>query len=230
MTKVFAAVAALLLSSVPATAQEKITVSRTSDGYLMRVEDRLGASTRLLPSVPRMMEDFVAGAIRPGSSSNFLTSVSASRDLFPVATVDSVADGLERLAFTHPDEQVTRAAVYSLGFLGDGKGSLRRGNVARLIRIYRAADYRRRSAVVDVLGRAGERGAAAAFLRSVAVGDTIGPDRRLPEQAVFSLSLLGPEGVATLRELHERGLVKESGARMLLGGLSRQGFDSRRKP
>jgi hypothetical protein len=230
MTKVFAAAAALLLASVPAAAQEKITVSRAPDGYLIRVEDRLGVRTRLLPSVPRMLEDFVAGSVSPGSSSSFLTSVSASRDLFPAATVDSVAAGLERLALTHPDEHVTRAAVYSLGFLGDGKGSLRSGNVARLIRIYRATDYPRRAAVVGVLGRAGERGAAAAFLRSVAVGDTAGPDGRLPKQAVFSLSILGPEGVATLRELHQRGLVKEQDARMLLGGLSRQGFDSRRKP
>ncbi|HYW06703.1 MAG TPA: hypothetical protein VE913_07095 [Longimicrobium sp.] len=229
MTKVFAAVAALLLSSVPATAQEKVTVSRTSDGYLMRTEDRFGVRTSTIPSVPLILKQFVD---ETGSSSGMhhLTAVTAFRDLFPVATVDSVADGLERLAFTHPDDQVRGAAVYSLGFLRDGKALLRGGNVARLIRIYRAADYRRRSAVVDVLGRAGERGAAAAFLRSVAVGDTIGPDRRLPEQAVYSLSLLGPEGVATLRELHERGLVKESGARMLLGGLSRQGFDSRRKP
>jgi hypothetical protein len=229
MTKVLAAVAALLLSSVPAAAQVKITVSRAPAGYVMRVEDRIGVSTSTIPSVPLMLEDFVEKT-RPGSGMNYLSAVTAHRDLFPAATVDSVADGLERLALTHPDEQVGVASLYSLGSLGDAKGSLRVGNVARLVRIYRATDHRRRSAVVAVLGRAGESRAAATFLRSVAVGDATDPDGRLAAGAVFSLSVLGPDGVATLRDLHQRGLVKEPDARMMLGGLARQGYDSRRKP
>lgn len=169
------------------------------------------------PSVRQMLAHFEQ--VQRGTSRGSLGAISAvltRPDSFPPAMVDSLLDGLQRLATTSDHPQVQNGALSWLA--GAGRESQENpipGVVERLEAVYeQACSPVVRKAAVRQLGSQAERTEAVQVLRVIATQDS--SRQRAPEaanEAVWGLTHLGPEGQSALREIHSRGLVRERTAR-----------------
>ncbi len=148
---------------------------------------------------------------------------------------------LEREALAAFDPHARSRAVAEIHFRYGRKqagATPRAGVVARLARIYRAADPVLRAQIVQLMAAAAELGPAAAFLARVAEeqappspkprpgiilvdDDMIGP---IQFQAITTLPGLGPDGERALRALHARKRVTEARSRRFLDQLAASGF------
>jgi hypothetical protein len=128
--------------------------------------------------------------------------------------LDSVLDGLEKLALTAESEFVRGSAAASLASAGTADNPL--PNVLeRIIAVYRRADdplVRRM-----ILGRMNiqkDRSRAIAFLRTVATESSANEDYEDASwEAVSMLNLMGSEGRAVLIDLRDKGALRTPKAR-----------------
>jgi hypothetical protein len=234
--RVIWAVCATMFWTVPVLAQQTATVERVADGYVFRTRDRFpngttGTGELRLPSVPGLLQGFVADAKNPSphNERNDLTVLS-HRGLFPRATVDSLLAGYEALAVDPTqDARVASAAIVAIGTAGSSQEAHPMpGQTARLLRIYRAAgDRARRYGVVSQLGNATDRPAAVAFLRGIATLPPSDETDQLAVASIRSLALLGDEGAAALRELHRTDAVRVPEARFAVEAFARRGYRAR---
>jgi hypothetical protein len=232
MKRILAATFLGALTATPVIAQQT-RVERVRDGYIVHTRQNLPDGTssiaeERIPSVPGLLRDFAARAKNPAagrSGSSADLTVLAHRELFPLATVDSLLAGYEAFASDPAqDRRVAQRAIVSISMAG----SIRErnpvpGQTARLLRIYRAGDTARRFAVVSSLGYASDdRATVAAFLRGVATLPANAETEQLVVAAIRSLALLGEEGPAILRELYRSGAVSDPEGRFVLQAFAQQ--------
>jgi hypothetical protein len=146
----------------------------------------------------------------------------------PVAKVDSVLDGLERLALGSAVATVRRSATSTLGLAGYKQLPDRvEGIVLRLEGLYHAsADGVVRTIIVAGMDRQGETGAAIDFLKRAAQdsrpGDSDDPPARW---AVETLARMDTEEArAVLHELHTAGAAQHPAARGYLRYIASRGY------
>jgi hypothetical protein len=132
------------------------------------------------------------------------------------SAADSVADGLEGLALGSGSPAVRHAAATWLSLAGEETvRAPAPGTVQRMEAVYRKTDDAVvRSILVGRMDRMAERQAALNFLRRVAVQATDEADfEGAPWHAVSALARMGSPGLAVLRELSSRGLLRDETAR-----------------
>ncbi len=144
--------------------------------------------------------------------------------------VDSILDGLERLALTSDNQRVRIAAAIWLGTPGE-MDPPRPGIVDRLSRVYRTCDDQAvRRALVGPAFSQRDTAAALQFLEMVARDDRPedrGSDEPPARGAVQYLARLGPRGRAVLERLQREGGVKNPVARANLNYLAKGDFQPR---
>lgn len=183
----------------------------------------LSAQTEL-PSVSAMLEAFEAGAERgltfPSPDDPVGSGVVGTLtqpDRFPAARVDSIQDGLERLASdavgSATRSQATRILSITARFADDDSAV---EAVRRLDRIYRRAHARGDLGVQRIIlltmPQQPAQDEALAFLESVGAED----DRTQALMALTGLSQMGPRGVEALNRLDSAGSVANPSAREAL--------------
>lgn len=156
------------------------------------------------------------------------------------ARKDSLLDRLERLVDTSPDKHVRSTAAQWVAFAGEA------GRVApplpgimrRLERIYRRRGNNQdpgvRISILSSLPLQGERGAAAALLRTIAsqpdtTNDATGPEGYLSvgdprTEALAGLSQMGQEGRAVLQAMYRSGQAASPQSRITLEHMAQRGF------
>jgi hypothetical protein len=155
------------------------------------------------------------------------------------ARKDSLLEGLELLALTSDNREVREVAaerIAEAGELGRNVPPVP-GIWPRLARIYRSnTAWLVRSAILDHSPMLAERGAALAFLRSVAAEeDTTTPsvvegyfgygDLRI--WALDRIAEMGEDGRAVLQAMHRSGEVRSPQARWTLDAMAQRGFPVR---
>jgi hypothetical protein len=130
---------------------------------------------------------------------------------YPRARVDSVIDGLEKLALSVESELVRTEAAGALGMAGSAKKALP-GVFNRELRVYRNSTSRTvRAMIVHHMWDQSERDRAIAFLKSIAVQDSDREDfSGAPFLASMSLSEMGADGRSALAELGEKRLLRDA--------------------
>lgn len=220
------AACALALFSSPLHAQSGERVVRIRTGY--RIERPAPARPRELPSADGMVSSFEA--MRPDSSAGLqrgtMLEVFRRAALFPRPTVDSLLDGLETIAASHPRQFNRDLAVAYLANAGSSTGHPPiPGAMRRLHRAYAKADAGTRFQIVRWMPEMAERSEAVAFLRRLAGQTERSEDfHQAPREAVHALARLGAEGSAALREMHRARAVTHPDARAALEGLARNDF------
>jgi hypothetical protein len=212
----FAALA--VTSAAPARAQ----VPQPNPAYTVRVDSVLS----------RLKHDIWAGANNIGMS----WVIRNLRNPVPKPRVDSLLNGLERLALTDGDERVRQAA--SSLFLMAGEQDTPHpvlGLVPRIGRIYRAnpAGGIVRFTIRHHMPLQADRRAAATLLRSIAaeLGSNPGPDvddmgnPRI--EALAGLRQMGAEGRAALQAMHRSGEARAPRVRTILREMAQAGFPVR---
>jgi hypothetical protein len=144
---------------------------------------------------------------------------------YPRADVESLLRGLEELALTGEPPRLRAEAAVRLSVPGSSRRSYPLpGTFARLERVYRGTkDPLVRSVVVSAMSDLAEQREAVAFLERLATkqeGDFAGVAGR----AMASLLMLGDEGRATLRRMHESGAVHDQEAKADLAILAKNGY------
>lgn len=129
---------------------------------------------------------------------------------YPRVRVDSVIDGLERLALTAESEDVARSAAAAVASAGATKRGMS-GILDRTLRIYKhSSSLRVRATIVHFMRDQGDRDRAIAFLRSVAAQDSEQQDfDGAPFLAAMALSEMGVEGRSVLSELRQKRLLRD---------------------
>jgi len=95
---------------------------------------------------------------------------------------------------------------------------------SRLMRIYRTSEEALvRIMVISAIGDLAVRSRAAAFLEGVVARDPLGYNRE-PGEAVRSLVMMGDEGRAVLKRLHQSGAVQHPRTRYSLALLAQRGY------
>jgi hypothetical protein len=146
---------------------------------------------------------------------------------YPAADLAVFQQGLEQLALTSDSPRLRTSSTFSLSQLGSrGRPHPVAGTMERLERIYqRSTDPAVRSMVVVSLYDVSERPEALAFLERVAKQAPGNQDfPGAASRALGSLVLMGDEGRAVLRRLHQTGAVRDADARLELDNLAKRGF------
>ncbi len=107
----------------------------------------------------RFIRDFGGDGALPPSAGSDIAGVLLSRAEYPVASLDAVIDGLEKIALGQGPPQLRQSAVSYLAMSGS-RGALhpRRGTTARLMQIYQRSSHPWvRAAVVSRLARSAEQ-------------------------------------------------------------------------
>ncbi len=172
------------------------------------------------PSARQMLDHFdrvSRGELR--GNLNAMATVFNEPETFRPAVVDSLLDGLQERAISEGNAQVQIAALGWLASAGRGSVHAPIPGVARRLAVVheRASSVQVRRSAVRHLGSLGEQREAAQSLRAIAMQDSA--RERAPgaaHDAVWALTHLGRPGGDVLRELHARGLVRESRARTAL--------------
>lgn len=230
------ATAAGVLACVPVSAQPTTEVIRTPSGWtISRPGSTPGSFMRIdVGPVPVLLARFDRDHQGANIPVLVVGSVLTHADRLPVAMIDSVLDGLQRLALTSPRREVRTDAVGLLAFAGQHwpkPRSPRAGN--RLAAIYRGtSDTGLQALLVGMsLPHLAEPGPALPILRDVAMQAESRQD--FPEASVWaveSLARMGDPGRAVLRDLHRRGAVRSAAARSRLDALARTGFREPPRP
>lgn len=219
-----------VFACVPLSAQATPEVFRTPTGWTIRYPGSTpGSYTGVdVPAVPVMLARLDSDHPGPSGPAAGIGAVLRHADRLPVAMIDSVLDGLQRLALTSPRPEVRTHAVGLLATAGKHwpkARSLQAGN--RLAAIYRGTSDPDLKALLVGLSLAwlAEPGPALPVLRDVATQAESRQD--FPEASVWaveSLARMGDPGRAVLRDLHRRGAVRSVAARSRLDALARTGF------
>lgn len=144
--------------------------------------------------------------------------------------VDSILDGLERLALTSDNLSVRTSAAIWLGTPGETDPPMP-GIVVRLERVYRSSeDFAVRRALLTPAMWQRDTAAAVSFLELVARDDR--PEDRVSDEpppliAVQHLADLGPRGRVVLERLNQEGSVKNRRARVQLDWLAKRDYRMR---
>jgi hypothetical protein len=228
--------AAGVLACVPLSAQPTTEVIRTPSGWtILSPGSTPGSFMRIdVGPVPVLLARFDRDHEGANIPVLVLGSVLGHADRLPVAMIDSVLDGLQRLALTSPRREVRTHAVSLLATAGrhwPKARSPRAGN--RLAAIYRGtSDTGLQALLVGMsLPQLAEPGPALPVLREVAMQAESQED--FPEASVWALGSLvrmGDPGRAVLRDLHRRGAVRSAAARSRLNALARTGFREPPRP
>jgi hypothetical protein len=127
---------------------------------------------------------------------------------YPRARVDSVIDGLERIALASGSQFVRGQAVAALSMAGSDDAPIP-GVFERAINIYNRSDsHQVRGMIIGYMSHQRDRAKALSFLRSVAMEDPEQTDD-LPFLAVNTLSEMGNGGRVTLVELLDNELLRD---------------------
>jgi hypothetical protein len=156
-----------------------------------------------------------------------VATVLAHPSQYPRTRVDSLLAGLESFAGGAANPHLRHLAAGALGAAGSGTHpSVVPGTAARMIRVYRrASDPIVRGVLVAALGRAAERGAAVAFLSSLAARAPADEEYMgAAHDAVAALLQAGSEGQAALRDIHQRRLARNPRIREELALLAAHGY------
>jgi hypothetical protein len=228
--------AVCVLASEPVSAQAAVEVFRTPTGWTIRRPGSTpGSYTGVdVPSVPVMLARLDRDYPDSYGPAAGIGAVLTHADRLPVAMIDSVLDGLQRLALTSPRREVRTHAVGLLATAGKHwpkARSARAGN--RLAAIYRGtSDPDLKALLVGLsLSWLAEPGPALPILRDVAMQAESQED--FPEASVWaveSLARMGDPGRSVLRDLHRRGAVRSAAARYRLDALARTGFGEPPRP
>lgn len=128
--------------------------------------------------------------------------------LYPRTRVDSVVDGLERIALGSGSDLVKGEAVAALSMAGSDDSSIP-GIFERTTKIFMRSDsHQVRGMIIGYMPNQRERAKALTFLRSVAMSDPEQTDD-LPFLAVDVLSGMGTAGRATIADLFDKNLVRD---------------------
>ena len=129
---------------------------------------------------------------------------------YPRSTVDSVVQGLENLALGKEPESVRSGAAVALASAGSDKHIIA-GVFDRKVQVYRKSTNNMvRGMIIAYIGEGQERGRAIEFLKSVATEDAPPGFDQAPYLAAHALVNFGVPGIAALRELDARGIVRDA--------------------
>jgi hypothetical protein len=225
-----------VFACVPLSAQATPEVFRTPTGWTIRYPGSTPGSYAGVdvPAVLIMLARMDSDHPGPSGPAAGIGAVLRHADRLPVAMIDSVLDGLQRLALTSPRREIRTHAVSLLATAGrqwPKARSARAGN--RLAAIYRGtSDTGLQALLVGMsLPQLAEPGPALPVLREVAMQAESQED--FPEASVWalgSLARMGDPGRAVLRDLHRRGAVRSAAARYRLDALARTGFREPPRP
>jgi hypothetical protein len=150
-----------------------------------------------------------------GRVPSLITAMLAHPDSFGAAQLDSLEDGLERLAIRSENEHVAVMSVSHLASAGDRHGQLRPGIVARLERIHRTAVLRapRASALRRLPSQADTDAALRALECTAQLATREEPYVGAARSAVALLRDFGPAGEESLRRMLAAGRVLDPEAR-----------------
>jgi len=160
----------------------------------------------------------------PGWRTSMLSSMLVHAGSYSPADVETVLDGLERLATTGSTEQMRSAAVFALATPSSRDAAApRRGAIARLARIYhQSSESLVRAATVATAGSlVMDREAAVEFLSEVAATDH---NDFVAQQALGSLLRQGELGRAALARLHDASQVSPPEARVMLEQMAKNDY------
>jgi hypothetical protein len=144
------------------------------------------------------------------------TGLSATPDIvrhpenYPRARVDSVIDGLERIALTADPEFVGSSAAAAVTIAGAAERAPP-GTLDRALSLYRRSSQTAvRASVVHYMHGQKDRGRAIAFLKSIAAQDSANRDfDGAPFIAAMVLSEMTEDGRAALLDLRDRKLLRD---------------------
>lgn len=185
-----------------------------------------GYSQESGPSVEEVIQHFMLANETPDRRRvvNWVPNIMLHPERYSRPFIMKVLDGLEKLAISpDPQQRVSTSAVYWIGELGsqlNPSGSADYGVVARLERIFWAADGLR-TAVIWNLSQQRETRAAAKALETMAALDDAG-EWPSSSHAARTLLGLGAEGRAALIRLHDSGAARNSSTRALIADIVTQ--------
>ena len=154
-------------------------------------------------------------------------------EAYPEADLDVFVRGLENLALTGSSSHLRVSSVLGLSELGSRRKSRPvPGTMPRLLLIYRkSGDPAVRHAIAGSLNDVAERKEALEFLEGIAMQVPAKADfPAAASHALGTLALMGEDGRAVLRRLHQRGAVRDPEARLELATLAKRGFELRAAP
>jgi hypothetical protein len=215
---------------------------RASPYFVVPVILFLGSSAfRVAPAaaqkpvhVTRAPAELFAAYIREGRALNDqtnaaldLTHILTHQNEYPPENVQWLLRELEQFALAGTPTWVRADCAQHLALPGSNRARHPTpGTFIRLERVYRtSSDSLVKSVIVGAMATLIETDKASGFLARVAAQEK----EDFPEsarKALVSLTLMGDEGRAVLRRLHETGAVRESQAKLALQYLARSGFRS----
>ena len=192
--------------------------------------ERLTAQRVISATPAELLDRFAAERSSLGGSdgaSSDIVYILMHRAEYPPATVRSLIDGLERLALEGGNANVRHSSVRHLSLAGRFSDSKPEpGLLARLKRIYaRTPDPELRAVVVMTISQLAERKEGVTFLEQIAKQDPASEE--FPNAALWALRALpvmGNEGRAALKTLHESKAVRHPEARHSLSVLAAKGY------
>lgn len=182
---------------------------------------------------------FLAALLLAASAARVAGQGQVYRAQLPDSLVYRKLDSLVHVALTSPDHDQRVGATIGLLSFGNSWYRFRpersatpppaipyHGVVRRVVTIFDGSDDPLlRRFIVRWINSQSEREEVVAFLLRLAEGPP-GPasseHATMPEEAVYSLAVMGPEGLAALRRLKAAGTVRDLGARGYLDDLDHQ--------
>jgi len=129
---------------------------------------------------------------------------------YPRARVDSVIDGLERLALSADPQFVGSSAAAALTIAGAAESALP-GIFGRVLSVYRRSSSAVvRGMILQCMYYENDRGRAIAFLKSVAAQDPANRDfDGAPFMAAMALREMAEDGRVALTDLRDKNLLRD---------------------
>lgn len=182
-------------------------------------------------SVTAALNRFEQDAAAPHAVSsvgwNWSLRLVSRRDPSDSAVVDSVLDGMERLARSAANDRVRARAASFLAVAGKAESN-HRPVLPRLIRLYRtSADPVVRVSVIRGMQGQQPEANALAFLKQVATSTPASAHPEFgdePWEAVTMLAHMGGAGQTALRELRSSATVSDGKARGYLDYVAQRGY------
>lgn len=139
------------------------------------------------------------------------SSIVREPEKYPRARVDSVIEGLERLALRSKSGMVRSEAAATLTMAGAANSPIP-GVFERTLGVYhRSSDNLARGMIISFMYHQRDRARAISFLKSVAAQDSAHADYpEAPFRAAQTLSEMGPDGRSALAKLHRTGALRDS--------------------
>lgn len=175
------------------------------------LEGQQDRTTLAKPSARQTLVQFEESA-KSGSAS--LSWMLRHPEKYSRATLDSVVDGLERLALESKSDLVSSSAAAALASAGSTDRPLP-GSLQRTLAVYkRSGSGLVRRVVLGLMYNQHDRAGAIVFLKSVASQDPARPDfADAPLEAVSTLSYMGLQGRIALSELRSQGVLRDPAAK-----------------